>query len=192
MKRNNTILILILIIAIVMQGVWIYSLRTAEENTVLTFSTVLESIQDIGELNTLEMYFHDIVEFTEHKTFRNIVIPLTTKSFIFTIEAKVKAGVDLNHAEITSLDLENSAIEIALPNFQITSIEFLSYNPYSESDALFNRVRNEDLFLALENFSTELESKALRLGVLDRAEESGQILLTRILRNLGFETVIIN
>jgi len=192
LKRNNTVLILILIVAIVLQGIWIYSIKNAEENTVITHSTVLESIQSIGELNTLEMYFHDIVEFTENKTFRNIVIPFTTKSFIFTIEARVKAGVNLSNIEIVSLDWENKEVELRMPEYSITSIEFISFNPFSENDALFNRIRNEDLFLALENFTSELETKAISLGILDKASESGVPLISQLVRNLGFETIIIN
>jgi len=192
MKKNNYFLIVLLIIAVVLQGVWIYSLKNSEPDTQITYSSVLESVQTIGELNTLEMYFHDIVEYTENKKFRDIVIPFTTKSFIFTVEARVKAGVDLSNIDINDLIIEDKKIEVTLPEYSVTSVEFIDYNPYSENDALFNRIKNDDLFGALEDFSDEIKDKAIEIGILDKAKNSGKSFLYNLFENMGFEEIVIN
>ncbi|SRR6056297_1297674 len=192
MKKNNYFLIVLLIIAVVLQGVWIYSLKNSEPDTQITYSSVLESVQTIGELNTLEMYFHDIVEYTENKKFRDIVIPFTTKSFIFTVEARVKAGVDLSNIDINDLTIEDKKIEVTLPEYSVTSVEFIDYNPYSENDALFNRIKNDDLFGALEDFSDEIKDKAIEIGILDKAKNSGKSFLYNLFENMGFEEIVIN
>jgi len=192
MKKNNYFLIIILIIAVVIQGIWIYSLNNSEPESLITYSSVLESVQSIGELNTLEMYFHDIVEYTENKKFRNIVIPLTTKSFIFTVEARVKAGVDLSKLDPNNFIIDENTIELTMPEYEVTSVEFIDYNPYSENDALFNRIKNDDLFSALENFSDEITVKAIEIGIIDKAKNSGETFMYNFLSNLGFEEIIIN
>ncbi len=192
MKKNNYFLIIILIIAVVIQGIWIYSLNNSEPESQITYSSVLESVQSIGELNTLEMYFHDIVEYTENKKFRNIVIPLTTKSFIFTVEARVKAGVDLSKLDPENFTIEENSIELTMPEYEVTSVEFIDYNPYSENDALFNRIKNDDLFSALENFSDEIVIKAIDIGIIEKAKDSGETFMYNFLSNLGFEEIIIN
>lgn len=191
MKRNNTLLIVILIAALVLQGVWIYSLKNSEPNTTMSYSSILESVQSIGELNTLEMYFHDIIEYTENKKFRNLVIPLTTKSFIFTVEAKVKAGVDFNQLDSNSFIVDGDKVEINMPAYKITSVEFLDYNPYSQNDALFNKIKNDDIFAALKDFSSNIKEKAIELGVVEKAKESGEVFMHKFLANLGFEEIII-
>ncbi|MFP4457295.1 MAG: DUF4230 domain-containing protein [Halanaerobiales bacterium] len=192
MKKNNYFLIIVLIIAVVIQGIWIYSLNNSEPDSQITYSSVLESVQSIGELNTLEMYFHDIVEYTENKKFRNIIIPLTTKSFIFTVEARVKAGVDLNKLDPNNFTIEENRIELTMPEYEVTSVEFIDYNPYSENDALFNRIKNDDLFGALENFSDEITVKAVDIGIIEKAKASGETFMYNFLSNLGFEEIIIN
>lgn len=192
MKKNNYFLIIVLIIAVVIQGIWIYSLNNSEPDSQITYSSVLESVQSIGELNTLEMYFHDIVEYTENKKFRNIVIPLTTKSFIFTVEARVKAGVDLSKLDPNNFIIEENRVELTMPEYEVTSVEFIDYNPYSENDALFNRIKNDDLFGALENFSDEITIKAVDIGIIEKAKASGETFMYNFLSNLGFEEIIIN
>lgn len=191
MKRNHLVLILILVLALIGQAVWIVSLKTGEPETQINTSTVLESMKDLGELNTLEMYFHDIIEYTESKTFRDIVIPFSTKSFIFTVEARVKAGVNLNNIDPQLIIIDGQSITITMPEYEITSIEYLKYNPFSENDALFNKIRNDDFVKALDEFKVNLTAKAQELGIVEQAEKNGRLLIHNILSNLGFTDITI-
>ena len=66
------------------------------EREAFSSSGVIERVRSMSELNTVEMYFNEIIDFENAKFFNSFEIPFTQKSFIFTVKARVKAGIDLS------------------------------------------------------------------------------------------------
>lgn len=164
----------------------------AEER--ITNQGVVDKIKDVAELNTVEIYFSEIIDYKSALTIKKLNIPFTQKSFVFTVKARVKAGVDLskiNESDVV-IDKEAESLTLMLLSPTITSKEILSHKAYSEKDGLFNEVKTEDTLKALETFQTDLEQQAIDYGILDKAKENAEKALVNIFKATGFESVRIN
>jgi hypothetical protein len=191
MKKIYRITVLALLAVIVVSGVLFFRSGLLGNQERFTSQGVIEQVKAVSELNTVEMYFSEIIDFKDALTIREIKIPLTEKSFIFTVKARVKAGTDLSGLTEEDVILEENKLTLRLADPVITSKEILSYKAYSEKDGLFNEVTNEDTLKALELFTEDLENQALENGILDKARENAEKAIEDLFAALGFETVVI-
>jgi len=191
MKKIYRIIVLALIAVIVVSGAVFFRSGLLGNQERFTSQGVIDQVKAISELNTVEMYFSEIIDFKDALTIREIQIPFTEKSFIFTVKARVKAGTDLSGLTEEDVVLEENKLTLRLAEPVITSKEILSYQAYSEKDGLFNEVTNEDTLKALELFTEDLEKQALENGILDKARENAEKAIEDLFTALGFETVVI-
>lgn len=152
-------------------------------------SGVLEEVRNLSQLNTVEMYFNEIVDFQDARFFHQFKIPFTEKAFIFKAKARVKAGIDLSHIQETDLMIDERKIVLRLPRAEITSVEVLEYQAYHEKDGLFNEVTNEDTLSVLQEFQKDLRRQAEEAGILEHAQTHGEVLVRNLLETLGFEVI---
>lgn len=152
-------------------------------------SGVLEEIRNLSQLNTVEMYFNEIVDFQDAKYFHDLKIPFTEKTFIFKAKARVRAGMDLSLILEDDIQIHERSIVLRLPPPEITSVEVLEYQAYHEKDGLFNEVTNEDTLSVLQSFQEDLRKQAEAAGILDHAQTHGLILVRNLLEILGFEKI---
>ncbi|MBS3991854.1 MAG: DUF4230 domain-containing protein [Erysipelothrix sp.] len=160
-------------------------------NEQLSVTGLLTEIKQISQLNTVEMYFNEILDYSESLQIGDFVIPFTEKKFIFVIEAKVQSGVDLSTLTEDDVEIVDNKITLRLNHAEITSKEILKYQAYDEKDGLFNRVSSEDTLKTLNEFNVRLENQALEKDILTIAEDNARIALTGFLRLLGFEEIFI-
>lgn len=189
MNRIRTALYILLAIALILSSFYIYKGFESGSNEKITSSGILERVNSISELNTVEMYFNEIIDYKDARLFHNVQIPFTQKSFIFTVKAKVKAGIEITGLTEDDIVINNTNISMTLPAPVITSAEILEYKAYDEKDGLFNEVKNEDTFKALDQFRKDLEKQALDSGILDKAKENATASLTGLFKSLGFESI---
>ena len=154
-------------------------------------SSVLGKVQDISELNTVEMYFNEIVDYKGSILFNKFEIPFTAKSFIFTIESRVKAGIDLSQLKESDIKINKKKIILKLPEPLVTSKEILTYKAYNEQNGLFNEVTNEDTLNVLNAFTNKLGEKAISCGILDKAKTTANKTVRGLLELMGFEDITI-
>jgi hypothetical protein len=138
------------------------------------------------------MYFNEILDYREAIKINDIQIPFTEKSFIFVVKAKVQSGIDLASLTEDDIQIVDKKITLNLDKAKITSKEILEYSAYDEKDGLFNRVNNDDTLKTLNEFRVRLEKQAIDSGILTKAEENAKMVLSSILRLLGFEEIVIN
>lgn len=189
MKKTYNIIIIILVISLLaVSGAW-FALDLFKDKTEFSSSGVMEKFKTISELNSIEMYFNEIIDFKNAKFFQEFKVPFTEKAFVFKVEAKVKAGIDLSQLEEKDIAIQDKSITIKLPNPKITSKEILSSKLYYEKDGLFNEVTTEDTLIALESFQNTLESHALESGIIEKAETNTKLYVENLLYSMGFETV---
>ena len=191
MKKIYRIIVLALIAVIVVSGAIFFRSGLLGNQERFTSQGVIDQVKAISELNTVEMYFSEIIDFKDALTIRELKIPFTEKSFIFTVKARVKAGTDLSGLREEDVVLEENKLTLRLPEPEVTSKEILSYQAYSEKDGLFNEVTNEDTLKALELFTEDLEKQALENGILDKARENAEKAIEDLFTALGFETVVV-
>lgn len=155
-------------------------------------SGVLTEIKQISQLDTVEMYFNEILDYREAIKINDIQIPFTEKSFIFVVKAKVQSGIDLASLTEDDIQIVDKKITLNLDKAKITSKEILEYSAYDEKDGLFNRVNNDDTLKTLNEFRVRLDKQAIDSGILTKAEDNAKLVLSSILRLMGFEEIVIN
>ncbi|MEW9121697.1 MAG: DUF4230 domain-containing protein [Thermotaleaceae bacterium] len=189
--KNKSLWICFAIILLVQIGLQ-YPWQGVSSRAELHSSGVLERIQGISELSTVEMYFHEVLDFSDAKYFKEIEIPFTKKTFIFSVKAKVKAGIDLNELKEEDIAIiDPKTIKVKLPEGKITSKEILEYKSHHEKDGLFNEIRNEDVFQALEHLKRDLEDQAMEMNILEQSKENAHKAISQLLLGIGFEEVIL-
>jgi hypothetical protein len=186
--------ILIIVVVAVFVGVFTMNLFNIKlvRDSEIGVSGVLTEIRQISQLDTVEMYFNEILDYREAIKINDIQIPFTEKSFIFVVKAKVQSGIDLASLTEDDIQIVDKKITLNLDKAKITSKEILEYSAYDEKDGLFNRVNNDDTLKTLNEFRVRLEKQAIDSGILTKAEENAKMVLSSILRLLGFEEIVIN
>ena len=189
MKKIYKTMLLMLIVILATISVTFFVTNKFHEQEHYSASGVLEQVKDISELNTVEMYFNEIIDFKNAKLFNNFQIPFTEKSFIFTVKSKVKAGVDLSSIDESDIAISGKSLLIQLPNPTITSKEILSYKVYDEKNGLFNEVTTEDTLKALELFEKDMEEQALSSGIIEKSKENTEHIIRNLFLSYGFESI---
>lgn len=189
MKKIYKTMLLMLIVILATISVTFFVTNKFHEQELYSASGVLEQVKDISELNTVEMYFNEIIDFKNAKLFNNFQIPFTEKSFIFTVKSKVKAGVDLSGIDEGDIAISGKSLLIKLPNPTITSKEILSYKVYDEKNGLFNEVTTEDTLKALELFEKDMEEQALSSGIIEKSKENTEHIIRNLFLSYGFESI---
>ena len=189
MKKIYKTMLLMLIVILATISVTFFVTNKFHEQELYSASGVLEQVKDISELNTVEMYFNEIIDFKNAKLFNNFQIPFTEKSFIFTVKSKVKAGVDLSSIDEGDIAVSGKSLLIKLPNPTITSKEILSYKVYDEKNGLFNEVTTEDTLKALELFEKDMEEQALSSGIIEKSKENTEHIIRNLFLSYGFESI---
>ena len=189
MKKIYKTMLLMLIVILATISVTFFVTNKFHEQEHYSASGVLEQVKDISELNTVEMYFNEIIDFKNAKLFNNFQIPFTEKSFIFTVKSKVKAGVDLSSIDEGDIAISGKSLLIRLPNPTITSKEILSYKVYDEKNGLFNEVTTEDTLKALELFEKDMEEQALSSGIIEKSKENTEHIIRNLFLSYGFESI---
>lgn len=189
MKKIYKTMLLMLIVILATISVTFFVTNKFHQQELYSASGVLEQVKDISELNTVEMYFNEIIDFKNAKLFNNFQIPFTEKSFIFTVKSKVKAGVDLSSIDEGDIAISGKSLLIQLPNPTITSKEILSYKVYDEKNGLFNEVTTEDTLKALELFEKDMEEQALSSGIIEKSKENTEHIIRNLFLSYGFESI---
>ena len=130
--------------------------ETAKIDTVV----LQNQLSEIRELATVTYAYTNMAQFESSNDFYGVKIPFTTKSFILTYDGTVKAGVDLDGAEVS---VSGTTVTITLPEAEILSHEF------DEKTSIFNPFTVEDFTSFQSDQKAAIEEKALSRGLLAEA-----------------------
>ena len=190
-KALRQLVVIAVIAAVASVSTFLMTSRISEREA-FSSSGVIERVRSISELNTVEMYFNEIIDFENAKFFNSFEIPFTQKSFIFTVKARVKAGIDLSSIKEEDVEIDGKRLVLRLDEPVITSGEILSYKAYDEKDGLFNEVTTEDTLKALELFEKDLRKQAAENGIIEKAKENAEQTIEGIFMMSGYEQVKID
>ena len=190
-KALRQLVVIAVIAAVASVSTFLMTSHISERET-FSSSGVIERVRSISELNTVEMYFNEIIDFENAKFFNSFEIPFTQKSFIFTVKARVKAGIDLSSIKEEDVEIDGKRLVLRLDEPVITSGEILSYKAYDEKDGLFNEVTTEDTLKALELFEKDLRKQAAENGIIEKAKENAEQTIEGIFMMSGYEQVKID
>ena len=190
-KALRQLVVIAVIAAVASVSTFLMTSHISERET-FSSSGVIERVRSISELNTVEMYFNEIIDFKNAKLFNSFEIPFTQKSFIFTVKARVKAGIDLSSIKEEDVEIDGKRLVLRLDEPVITSGEILSYKAYDEKDGLFNEVTTEDTLKALELFEKDLRKQAAENGIIEKAKENAEKTIEGLFMMSGYEQVKID
>ena len=134
--------------------------ETAKIDTVV----LQNQLSEIRELATVTYAYTNMAQFESSNDFYGVKIPFTTKSFILTYDGTVKAGVDLDGAEVS---VSGTTVTITLPEAEILSheIDEDSMEVFDEKTSIFNPFTVEDFTSFQSDQKAAMEEKALSRGL---------------------------
>jgi hypothetical protein len=152
------------------------------------FDTLENRVREILDLPTFEHVYRDIIYLGEEKKFLNF-IPTMEKRLLFAIDVHVQAGIDLSDG-IKLAPGEKGEITVYLPPAKILLIDAdeSSITQYFAT-AWGGEIERLDYYDEIGAAKEEIRTDAIRRGILTKAGENGQKLLTNFLNLAGFPTV---
>ncbi|WP_394023591.1 DUF4230 domain-containing protein [Anaerococcus martiniensis] len=167
-------LISALIVAGLIIAAFLYakSIFDVEEETKISSETVESALKEAKELTTLKYHYKNIASFENSQQFQGMTIPFTKKSFLYTYEGEIHAGVDLEQANV-NINEEAKTINVTLPETEILShdIDENSVMVYDEKNSIFNPLEMKDYSNFRKEEEAKVEKEAIDKGLLDEAKE---------------------
>lgn len=138
------------------------------ENVQIDAVVLQNQLTEIRELATVTYAYTNMAQFESSNDFYGMKVPFTTKSFILTYDGTIKAGVDLDGAEV---DVSGTAVTITLPEARILSheIDEDSVEVFDEKTSIFNPFTVEDFTSFQADQKAAMEERALSRGLLEEA-----------------------
>lgn len=148
----------------------------------VTSATIKASFEDSAELSTQEYDFTDVGKYSEdNKKVLGVEVPLTGSSFLVTYSGTVKAGIkDISQA---SVDIDDAArtVTVTAPAVEVlsSSIDPDTVTTYDESNNPLNQTEVSDVTSFLSGQEDAEEEKAVKAGLLTKAQARAEALLTQ-------------
>jgi len=191
MKSIKNILILVLLLCLLAAGSYIYfkQVLIPRRHTVESSTVVLEKINKVLKLVTVEGQFSEISKHEEYYGYN--ISPLRKKTLI-RVNAEVLVGYDLEKVE---MKIDEQARRIHIDKFPTPEILSLDDDVeyFDISEGLFVSFSKEDYTAIQKKAKKDIEEVALESGLIESAEKQKDELISLIdltLNNIGWELVI--
>ncbi len=191
MKSLKNLLIIFLLLGFLASTVFIYynQVLIPKRHTIESSTIVLEKINKVLKLVTVEGQFSDISKHEEYYGYN--ISPLRKKTLI-RVNAKVLVGYDLDKVE---MKIDEGAREIYIeefPNPEIISLDD-DVEYYDISEGLFVSFSKEDYTAIQKKAKKDIEEVALESGLIESAIEQKEELISMIdltLNSIGWKLII--
>lgn len=194
-SKLKNIIIIVLLVAIAVLSFYIFinkgTLGIKNKKSVDTV-LIASEFKNIKELATYKYNYTDVIYFKDSSEFKGVTLPLTEKSFLVKFQGVIKAGIDLDSAEI-SLKNNNEEAVITIPHSKIVdnTLDTSSVKILDEKSALFNKLESHEILDELDKKKTDVQDELLKGDFLQKSDESTQKLLEGLLKGMGIKKVTI-
>jgi hypothetical protein len=186
--NNNRFLLLILSICIVLvvsvSYNFIYSEKAPEDT-----SKVLDAIEEVIEVSTTKYTYSNIITVTKDKSFNNIKIPFSEKSYIIKYEGVIKGGIDVSDVNIIDNTRDSISLEIDKCSIMDHYIDDENVYVYDIKNSIFNKVEVNEVFEELSKHKEEYEAKVIEEGLMEEVKTNTKKSLENTLNSLGYEKI---
>ena len=185
-KRLQGALVLVCIMAVAFGG---YSKGTIVHQTIQKPVVCYKNIEEIAfqEANIKEVGFiHKPVEVLG-KEFDN---PVTTSNYIFTYNAVIKAGYDLENIKDDGGNESTQTITVTLPKASIfdSYLDEKSYVQYWDGEKITANVGLDDIHKEKKRMLNEAKQDAIKGGLYEKTAEHAKVVITDYIHSLeGYE-----
>ena len=151
-------------------------------------TTVLNRVVPIQELALVKYNYSGVIGYKDFIKVLKINVPLTEKSFLLKYNGYIKAGVDFKNMKV---EVSGKDIHISLPKPKIldTLIDEKSIKVYNESMNAFNPLTIADYNKAIMKEKDTMIGDAISQGILKDATAQAELVLTSIMKDMGFENI---
>ncbi|MEM9544476.1 MAG: DUF4230 domain-containing protein [Bacteroidota bacterium] len=190
MKILKNILLIILVLVLI-GVVWYagYKFSWTSKKQETSINVVLEKVEKVFKLVTVEGHFAEIYNFKETNRWE---LPFFTKKALLRVNAKVLAGYDFEKVKITTDEASKSIIIENFPEAEILSLEHdLDY--YDISQGTFNKFTSDDYNRMHKEAKEFIRYKAEESSLFQSADEQkDQILdmLKTLIEANGWEVIV--
>jgi hypothetical protein len=148
-------------------------------------------LQSIGELATVEFSITKVIKANDNHSWYKP----GDRKILITCDAVVKAGINLE--QITEKDVRRSGktITIQLPPPKIISVNLPPENirvAFEKTGLFRDPFTSEERNGLMVQAETQIKNAGAELGILEQSKINTQLLISRILRQAGFETVVLS
>lgn len=187
--RIKYALMLSVTLAILMS--WAFLSWVNSDKPVYNSSSIVQSIDQISELSVVQYNYTTVIGLKQSKSLNNVEIPFTGKSFLATYDGEIKAGVQLAADILDHAVAEGSSVTLTLGKAEITnhSVDESSLVVYDQSKNIINQIEIEDYNNAIVEEKKNMEQKAIESGILEQAEERADVILRKLLLDMGYQEV---
>lgn len=188
-KKFNKLLILLIIIICVI--ICINMLHRFKSNIYKDNTTVLNTITQVVELNTVKYSYSNIITVKKDKTFKNIKIPFTDKSFIIKYNGVINGGIDPQDINIIKNTGNEIIIEIEKCKILDHYIDDENIYVYDVDSSIFNKLEVQEVLEELNINKKEYEQKIISEGFMDEIKNITKTGLINMLKNIGYKEITI-
>jgi hypothetical protein len=139
------------------------------ENSVEKVQVLLEKIEQVSKLISVEGHFSEVYDYKEYKSYD---IAMFRKKALVRVKAKVAAGYDLGQMKVSSDELTKTIKISNIPDIEILAIDHdLDY--YDITEGSFNKFSEADLNKINERAKEFIRKTALESEIVQDAEIRG-------------------
>ena len=154
-----------------------HAIAFPEGKTSINITVLEEAMDKNNELSTATYLYTDSMSVTDQNTLDkfnlpDVVMPLTQAAYILEFDGTVKAGYDLNNADVK---LEgDKKIVVILPPAKVLSHETSDVKLVWEMQNICNPLHASEESGWINEEKAEMESRAISLGLFDEAEQNAR------------------
>lgn len=156
---------------------------------------VVSKIQSVNKLATCEAVVDKVILGTKEKRLLGL-ITINEARFLAYSEAIVKTGIDLNKLKPEDVKIEGKRIELKLPAVEVLdfSYPFEKYRiDYSITrNAFLNSMDIMDHERLYQEAELDIRKQLPYLGIRSTTEMKTRLMVTGMLKNLGYEEIYIS
>jgi hypothetical protein len=196
--KLKVMMFVILLALVVSLSVFFYLKIFASSTYKSETISIVESVQELATLATAEAVVTKIVKEEDNKLFNqeiSINLPGTKRTLLLIVPATVMAGVDLKSVTDDNIEINEDKKEITLTIPRATliqepSIQMEQVQTYSEEGLFRSEVHWDEGYDLAAKATIEIKNEAIQMGLLTKAEESAEKVLSSFFHNLGYTTNI--
>lgn len=175
MKKIKWVIAAIAVVALIAVGFLAARLWEKNSEPEVSATAIEEELSKCSELATARLDYRGLIKYTDGD------IPLINqKSFSMIYDAKIKAGINLEEAEVK---VNDNTIEIVLPKPEILdiTIDSDSLEFYDEHFAIFNWTDKEDTQKAMGYAMEDAKERAGEAKLLEEASKQAKTAIKALL-----------
>jgi Protein of unknown function (DUF4230) len=149
-------------------------------------------IHEVRTLARLETIQYSVEKVITAETRQGIFEPLFGDRLLLVAHGTVIAGIDLQKLEPEDLFIQNSVLNVCLPDAEVfvTSLDNEKSFVYDRQTGVLTRGDVDLETLARKAAEAEILETAISDGILDLARQNAENYLSRLLLNLGYVDVV--